>query len=226
MSLRARFAIRVVIGLTLAIAAMFLPAGSFAYWQGWGSLGVFGVFPIILFSYFLRYDPQLLERRLLRKEPRAKQRLWVRLWTPLWLGLFLLPGFDYRFGWSRIVLGGVPASICVLAQVPIVASWLLIFQVFRRNTFAAAVVQVETGQRVVADGPYRIVRHPMYAATVPMLLCLPLAMGSYFALPLALPLIALLVYRLRDEERLLLAELPGYAEYCRRTPYRLIPLVW
>lgn len=224
MSLRSTLAIRVVIGLPLAVAALFLPAGSFDYWQGWASLGAFGVGPVILFPYFFRHDPQLLERRLLRKERRPEQRLWARLWMPLWLGLFLLPGFDHRFGWSRTFLGGVPPWLSVLAQGLILGSWLLIFQVFRHNTFAAAVIQVETGQKVVSDGPYRIVRHPMYSAIVLIVLSVPLALGSYFALPLAV--IALLVFRLLNEERVLLAELSGYPEYCQCTRFRLIPFAW
>ena len=219
-------AIRLVIGLPLAVAAIFLPAGSFDYWQGWASLGAFGVGPVILLSYFLRHDPQLLERRQLRKEPRPEQRLWAGLFMPLWLGLFLLPGFDNRFSWSRTFLGGVPPWLSILAQGLILASWLLIFQVFRHNTFAAAVIQVETGQKVVSDGPYRIVRHPMYAAIVLIVLSVPLALGSYFALPLALPLIALMVFRLLNEERVLLAELSGYPEYCQGRHFRLIPFVW
>lgn len=101
------------------------------------------------------------------------------------VGLFLLPGFDHRFGWSRTFLGGVPPWLSVLALGLILGSWLLIFQVFRHNTFAAAVIQVETGQKVVSDGPYRIVRHPMYSAIVLIVLSVPLALGSYFALPLA-----------------------------------------
>ena len=97
---------------------------------------------------------------------------------------------------------------------------------FRHNTFAASVITVEPGQRVISDGPYRMVRHPMYSAIALIVLSVPLALGSYFALPLAVPLIALLVFRLVNEERVLLAELPGYPEYCQRTRFRLIPFAW
>ena len=226
MSLKSTLALRLVIGLPLAVAAIFLPAGSFDYWQGWASLGAFLAGPAILFSYFFRHDPKLLKRRLLVKEPRPEQRLWARLWTPLWLGLFILPGFDHRFGWSRTLLGGVPPWLSVLAQGLLLVSWLLMFQVFRHNTWAASVIEVEPGQRVVTDGPYRVVRHPMYSAVVLIVLSVPLAFGSYIALPLAVPLIGLLIFRLLNEERFLLAELSGYPEYCRRTRFRLIPLVW
>jgi protein-S-isoprenylcysteine O-methyltransferase Ste14 len=226
MSLESTLVARVAIGLPVAVAALFLPAGSFKYWQGWASLGAILIGPVILFSYFLRHDRQLLKRRMLRREPRPEQRLWVRLWMPLWLSLFLLPGFDHRFGWSRTFLGGVPPWLSVLAQVLILGSWLLIFQVFRYNTFAASVIEVELGQKVISDGPYRIVRHPMYSAIVLFVLSAPLALGSYFALPLAVPLIALLVFRLLNEERVLLAELSGYPEYCQRTRFRLIPFAW
>jgi len=226
MSLASTLFTRVAIGLPVAVAALFLPAGSFKYWQGWATLGAFLIGPVFLFSYFLRHDPQLLKRRRLRREPRPEQRLWVRLWMPLWLSLLLLPVFDHRFGWSRTFLGGVPPWLSILAQLLLLVAWFLIFQVFRHNTFAASVIAVEPGQKVISDGPYRIVRHPMYSAIVLIVLSVPLALGSYFALPLAVPLIALLIFRLVNEERVLLAELPGYPEYCQRTRFRLIPFAW
>ena len=104
--------------------------------------------------------------------------------------------------------------------------WLLIIWVITVNRFAAGVIQIEAGQPVVSTGPYRRVRHPMYSVMSVMFLFIPLALGSYFALPAFVFLIPLLVLRLLNEEKVLGRELPGYAEYCQRTRYRLIPFVW
>jgi len=226
MSLSLRFALRAAIGLPLAATAIFAPAGTLEFWQGWATLGVFALCPIFMLSYFFRHDRQLLERRFQRKEQRAKQRLWAMLWLPLWVGLFLISSFDRRFSWSRTLFGGVPPWVSVLALGVMLVAWLLIFLVFRANTFAAAVIQVEASQKVVSSGPYRFIRHPMYSALGLLSFAVPLALGSYVAVPLAPPLVSLLVFRLLDEERLLRVDLDGYSEYCRRTRCRLVPLVW
>ena len=137
----------------------------------------------------------------------------------------LLPGLDYRFGWSA-AFGGVPVWLAVAGQVLLACSWLLIFEVFRFNSFASTVVEVTQGQRVIAGGPYRVVRHPMYSAFVMMIVALPFALGSYMAMVPAVWLIPLVVYRLIHEESLLRRELPGYVEYCENTRSRLVPRVF
>jgi protein-S-isoprenylcysteine O-methyltransferase Ste14 len=145
---------------------------------------------------------------------------------PLSLGTLVLGGLDYRFGWSRSFLNGVPLWLILFSQALLCCSWFLIFQVFRANTFASTVIQVETGQKVISTGPYRIVRHPMYSAIVVMVIATPFALGSYVALLPAVVLLPLLVFRLINEERVLRQELTGYTEYCSRARFRLIPNVW
>jgi protein-S-isoprenylcysteine O-methyltransferase Ste14 len=209
--------------MTLGAALMFAPAGSFRFWQGWVFVGIFVVFNAVFVAYFYRRDPALLERRLQNKEPRREQRRFKMLWVPLWLCTLALPGLDYRFGWSLALLGGVPVWLTGVCEAIIAVAWLLIFHVLRFNSFASAVVQVEAGQRVITDGPYRLVRHPMYTGFALLILATPCALGSFVALVPALILIPLLVFRLLDEERVLRQELPGYAEYCEHTRFRLIP---
>ena len=186
---------------------------------------MFGVFPAALLCYFFRRDPQLAARRRQRREQRPEQKLWQALRTPLWLALFVLPGSNHRFGWSRTLLAEVPPWLSVLGRGLVFCSWVLIFEAFRDNAFAA-VIQVEPGQRVVSEGPYRVVRHLMYSVAVLMVSAVPLAPGSCVALPLAAPLIALLVFRLLNEERFLVTALPGNAEYCQHASFRLIPFAW
>ena len=223
MELRSRLALRMAIVLPTVAAVIFLPAGSLGFWQGWVFLGIFVVFNAVLFDYFYKRDPKLLERRLQNKERRREQKAFKVLWAAVWICTLTLPGFDYRFGWSQKLLAGVPIWLCLAGQAALTCSWFVIFEVFRFNTFASAVVQVEEGQRVISDGPYRLVRHPMYSGIALMALATPLALGSLVALPVAALKIPILIYRLRDEERVLRKELPGYGEYCARTPWRLVP---
>jgi protein-S-isoprenylcysteine O-methyltransferase Ste14 len=120
----------------------------------------------------------------------------------------------------------VPPAIVIVSDVIVVLGYALFFAVLRENSYAARTVAVEAGQRVVTSGPYRYVRHPMYVAVILMYLASPLALGSYWALLPAALLPFVLAARARDEERLLAADLPGYAAYMERTRYRLIPGVW
>lgn len=221
MSLKWRLVVRMAIVMPLVAALVFAPAGSFRFWQGWVFIGLFVVFNVFFMAYFLRRDPALIERRLKMKEQRGEQRRFSILWTPLWLATIVLPGFDYRFGWSH-----VPLWLSVAAQVVVAASWVIIFLVFRYNTFASTVIQVEQGQKVISDGPYRLVRHPMYSGIALMLAAFGFAMGSYIAVVPALLKMPLLIYRLRHEESALEKELPGYAEYCVKTRWRLAPGVY
>jgi len=226
MSLKFRLAIRMVLALPILAAMMFVPAGSFSFWQGWVFVGTFVGFNAMLVGYFYRRDPKLLERRLQNHEPRHEQRRFKMLAVPLWIIMMVLPGLDYRFGWSIGMGGGVPVWLTGVSWAIVVVAWWLVFLVLRFNSFASSIVQVEAGQRVITDGPYGVVRHPMYTGFGLMTLATPIALGSYVAFVPALLVIPLLVIRLVDEERVLRQELPGYTEYCRHTRFRLIPSVF
>lgn len=138
----------------------------------------------------------------------------------------MLPGLDYRFGWSRTSLGPVPLWLMLLSQVLVLGCFLLVFWVMRVNSFASRTIQVEAGQKVISTGPYGFIRHPMYSALVGIYLATPLALGSCIALPAFALLIPVIVFRLLNEERILRQELSGYPEYCLRTRFRLVPFIW
>lgn len=226
LTLKARLIVRILLVVPLLGAVLILPAGSLKFWEGWVYLLGFLAFSLFFGLYFYRHDRGLLERRLLMRERDPGQKNFKTLWTPLWVCVLVLPGLDYRFGWSRRFAGALPLWLIVSSLALALGAQFLMAAVFRFNSFASSVIQVESGQQVVCTGPYRVVRHPMYSAILVMVLFTPLALGSYVALPFALLLVPVLVLRLVNEEKFLLRELPGYAEYCLRTPFRLVPLLF
>jgi protein-S-isoprenylcysteine O-methyltransferase Ste14 len=217
---------RFAVILIVIAAILFLSAGSVRYWQGGVFLVLMAAFWIFSFIHLMKHDPQLLERRLQRKEVQPEQRLFQKLFSLLFFLGLVLPGLDFRSGWSRAWLGPMPVWLIIVGQALVVAGDCLVFWVMKTNSFAASTIQVETEQKVISRGPYAWVRHPMYSGMSVMMLATPLALGSYVALPVAALIIPLLMYRLIHEERVLRQELPGYAEYCGHTRFRLVPLVW
>jgi len=226
MNLLSRLILRFSVGLTLVAALLFIPAGSIRFWQAW-------IFLILLFTagissslYLYTHDPQLIERRLQTKEKVSEQKLLLRLARPAFFTVFLIPGLDHRLGWSRTLLGGVPLWLTLFAQTLVFGGFFFVAWVMKVNSFASRIIQVEAGQRVISTGPYGMVRHPLYLGSLVMWLSMPLALGSYFALPAFALLIPFYVFRLLNEEKVLRQELAGYPEYCLRTRFRLIPFVW
>lgn len=211
----------------LVLAAMlFVPAGTLKFWQAWAFMAVNLVGPLLLVIYFYKRDPQLIERRLLKKEKIPEQKLFAKLGALLYCTSFLLAGYDYRFGWSRAFPGPVPLWLTLLSLALMLGCHLFIFRVLEVNRFASRIIQVETGQTLATTGPYRFVRHPMYSASIVNWLAASMALGSYVALPAFSLIIPLIVFRLLNEEKILSRELPGYSEYGERTRYRLIPFIW
>jgi len=209
------------IGFIVVALFLFLPAGSLLYWQAWVYLGVLFIPMILVMQYFLNHDPGLLERRMKAREKYEPQkRIQIISGVFFFIG-FLIPGLDFRFGWSS-----VPVPLILAADAVVALGYLLVFLVFRENSYTSRIIGVETGQRVITTGPYAIIRHPMYLGVTLMFLATPLALGSWWAVPVFLFLPVVLVFRIRNEEEVLVRELPGYADYCRDVKYRLIPEIW
>jgi protein-S-isoprenylcysteine O-methyltransferase Ste14 len=137
------------------------------------------------------------------------------------LATFLIPGFDFRFGWSQM-----PLWLIILSQALVLAGYSIVAWVFKVNSYASRIVQVETGQKVVTTGPYAIVRHPMYVGVIIFYVFSPPALGSYWAVIPALCIVPFIVARTIGEEKELMANLAGYREYAMKTRYRLLPGVW
>jgi protein-S-isoprenylcysteine O-methyltransferase Ste14 len=226
MSLKSKLLLRFAVNLIFAAAVLFIPAGSLRFWQAWAWMAVTFIPNSVFFLYLFKHDPQLLERRLQAKEQIGAQKLIKAAGILIFFPSVLLPGLDYRFGWSRTFLGPVPLWLTLLSEAVVGGGFLVVFWVMRVNSFAASTIRVEPGQPVISTGPYRLVRHPMYFGLVVLSLSTPLALGSYFALPAFTLLIPVIVLRLLNEEKTLRQELPRYAEYCLRTHFRLVPFIW
>ena len=214
-----------VVGQIILAVCLFVP-GTIHFWQAWAFMAVTLVLTILFCAYYYRRDPEFLARRLLRKEKIRAQK-WVMLIVKIVSVIFYaLCGLDHRFGWSQTCIAPVPWWLTWLALLLYAGSYLLLIPVCNANRFAATIIQTEAGQTVADQGPYRRVRHPMYSVSLLVWLWIPLTLGSFVMLPAVALIAPILVLRLLNEEKMLRHELPGYAEYCQRTPWRLIPLVW
>ncbi len=211
--------------LFLVMASLlFVAAGTLHYWQAWLFLAVYFAASLAITLYLIRKDPALLERRMsggpfAEKEPA--QRIIMFLASFGFIALLVEPALDHRFGWSDL-----PAYLVVAGDSVMLLGWLGIFVVFRENSFASATIESAKDQRVISTGPYAWVRHPMYATALVMLLGIPLALGSWWGMMIVILIVPALIWRLTDEERFLLQNLPGYPEYRGRVRYRLLPFVW
>jgi protein-S-isoprenylcysteine O-methyltransferase Ste14 len=213
--------LRPAIGVPLMLLTIFLPAGSLDYWQGWLFFTVMLICGTLMSLYFLRKDPRLLARRMKLKEERPAQKVIVPLLYGLIAATIVVAATDHRLEWSvDFPLLGVAGDLMVIA------GFYLYFLVFRENSFAGSTIEISADQRVISTGPYAIVRHPLYVALSVTALGIPLALGSYWAALLVVPIVALLVWRLLDEEACLVNDLPGYAEYERKVRWRLLPGVF
>ena len=213
--------VKFVCGLLLVGLLIFLPAGTLSYTCGWLLIGLlFG--PMLIAGFVMLYkSPEFLKRRLDAKEKQGTQKGVVALSGLMFIAGFVVAGLDFRFGWSQM-----PKAVTVGSSMLFLLAYLLYAEVMRENAYLSRTIKVEEGQKVVSTGLYGIVRHPMYMATLLLFLVMPLVLGSWWALiPFAFyP--AIIISRLKDEEKLLTRELAGYDEYKQKVKYRLIPFIW
>jgi protein-S-isoprenylcysteine O-methyltransferase Ste14 len=213
--------VQLIIGLGISL---FVPGWTLDFWQAWAYLFVFAASSALITAYLWKKDPKLLERRVnagpgAEKEKSQKR---IQLFASIaFIGVLILPSLDHRFSWSD-----VPLSLVIAGDVLTALGFLIIFIVFRENTFTAATIKVAADQKVISTGPYAIVRHPMYSGALVMLFGTPLALGSWWGLLMFIPMTFVIVWRLLDEEKFLSKNLPGYSDYKKKVQYRLIPFVW
>ena len=210
-----------LLGVVLVGALLFVPAGTFSYWQGWLLMGILFV-PMFLAGLVMMWkNPDLLKKRLNAKEKEKEQSLVVKLSGLMFLAGFILSGLGVRFDWYVL-----PTWASIAGAVLFLASYVLYAEVLRENTYLSRTIEVQEGQKVIDTGLYGIVRHPMYSATLVLFLSMPLVLGSAYALVVFLAYPFIIGKRLLHEESFLERELAGYKEYKKRVKYRLLPFIW
>ncbi|MCW8416836.1 isoprenylcysteine carboxylmethyltransferase family protein [Fluoribacter dumoffii] len=213
-----------VIGVLVLVALLFIPAGTLNYWQGLVYLAVFVIASTAYSVYLAKYDPALLRRRTeagISYEKEPVQKIIIFFLFLMCMVLMVLPPLDVRFGWSL-----VPWYISLMGDVMVAFSFYIFHLVSKENTYAAANVRVEEGQKVISDGLYGVVRHPMYFGALFLFIGTPLALGSWWTLLLIPIFLVILIARILNEEKILARDLPGYTEYQKKVRTRFIPFVW
>ncbi|MBI3175356.1 MAG: isoprenylcysteine carboxylmethyltransferase family protein [Chloroflexi bacterium] len=212
---------RVVMFFVFLGLFLFLPAGTWKFWQAWMWLVMMITLMLVTLRYLLKNDPALLERRMRMRERVGAQQKIIGVSLIFLLASFIVPGLDQRYGWSQM-----PAWVAILADTIVAIGYLMVLWVFKANTYTSRIIEVEAGQKVVSTGPYALVRHPMYVGAFLTYAFSPLALGSYWAFLPGVMILPVLIFRIFNEEILLLRDLPGYREYTQKVRYRLLPGIW
>ena len=208
-------------GLLIVGLLLFLPAGTFAFWQAWLLMGILFVPMFIAGLIMMKKSPVLLRKRLDAREEQSEQRAVIALSGLMFLAAFVVAGLNYRFGW--IVL---PDWVSYVSAVVFLLAYGLYGEVLRENVWLSRTVEVQENQKVIDTGLYGVVRHPMYMSTLLLFLAMPLVLGSVISLAIMLAYIPIIAKRIRKEEQVLESGLEGYTDYKKRVRYKVIPFVW
>ena len=220
-SLLTQALIKLVSGLILICILIFLPAGSFSFWQGWLFIGILFIPMLIAGVILMRKNPDLLRKRLDAKEKESEQRTVVAMSGFLFMAAFIIAGLNWRFGWWLI-----PDWAVWVAAVMFLCSYVLYAEVLRENTYLSRTIEVQKGQKVIDTGLYGIVRHPMYMATIILFLSMQLVLASPISFFIMLGYIPVIAKRINNEEHVLEEGLDGYKEYKEKVKNKIIPGIW
>ena len=213
--------VKFALGVLLVGLLIFLPAGSFEYGNGWLFMAILFVPMFIAGIVMMFKNPELLKKRLNAKEKQKTQDIVVKISGLIFIIGFVVAGLNFRYKW--LVL---PSAVTIVASVVFLLSYFIYAEVLRENTYLSRTIEVQQGQKVVDTGLYRVVRHPMYSATIFLFLSMPLVLGSIAAFVIFLAFPFVFVVRIKNEEQVLEKELDGYSEYMKKVKYRLIPYIW
>jgi len=208
-------------GVILVGLLVFLPAGTLRFPNGWLFMGILFIPMFLAGLVMMAKSPDLLRKRLDAKEKESEQKTVLLLSGLMFLGGFIVAGLDFRFGWSQM-----PRALAIAGTIVFLLSYLLYAEVLRENAYLSRTIEVQENQKVIDTGLYGIVRHPMYAVTIFLFLSMPLVLGSWPAFVIFLLYPMIIVKRIRNEEQVLEAGLPGYIDYKKRVRFRLVPFLW
>lgn len=212
---------RFLAGLLIVGLLLFLPAGTFAFWQAWLLIIILFVPMLLAGLVMMKRSPDLLRKRLNGKEEQAEQKTVILLSGLMFLAAFIAAGLNVRFGWIQL-----PGAVSFAAAVIFLLAYILYAEVMRENAYLSRTVEVQENQKVIDTGLYGIVRHPMYMSTLLLFLSMPLVLGSVISFVIMLVYIPIISMRIRNEEQVLEEGLAGYKEYKQRVRYKVIPFVW
>ena len=213
--------VKFLLGVLLVGVLIFLPAGTFSYFNGWLLMGILFLPMLVAGVVMMIKAPKLLASRLDAKEKQKEQGIVLKLSGLMFICGFVLAGLGVRFDWYRL-----PTGVTVGAAAVFLIAYLLYAEVLRENTYLSRTIEVQEGQKVVDTGLYGIVRHPMYSITLLLFLSMPIVLGSLYSALIFLAYPFIIGKRIKNEEALLSNELDGYSEYMKKVKYRLIPFIW
>ena len=208
-------------GLIIIGLLLFVPAGTLDYPNGWLFIGLLFIPMFIAGIIMFIKSPKLLKRRLNAKEEENEQKIVIMVSGIMFLLAFILAGLNFRFGWNRL-----PAVVIIIASVIFLLSYAMYAEVLRENAYLSRTVEVTQNQKVIDTGLYGLVRHPMYTSTIFLFLSMPLILDSIFSFVVMLVYPIIIIYRIKNEEKVLERELEGYEEYKEKVKYRIIPFLW
>ena len=210
-----------LLGIVLVGLSIFLPAGTFSFFNGWLFMGILFVPMFIAGVVMMFKNPELLKKRLNAKEKQQEQNFVVKLSGLMFLAGFIVAGLGFRFNWYVL-----PRFAVIVATVLFLIAYILYAEVLRENTYLSRTIEVQDNQKVIDTGLYRIVRHPMYSVTLLLFLSMPLVLGSIYSFLIFLAYPFIIAKRIKNEEEFLEKELDGYREYKQKVKYRLMPFIW
>ena len=210
-----------LLGVVLVGVLIFLPAGTFSFFNGWLLMGILFIPMFFAGIVMLFKNPDLLKSRLDAKEKQNEQSLVVKLSGLMFLAGFVVAGLGVRLGWYAL-----PKPVVIVAAVIFIIAYILYAEVLRENTYLSRTIEVQENQKVIDTGLYGIVRHPMYSVTLLLFLSMPLVLGSVYSFVIFLVYPFIIAKRIKHEEEFLEKELNGYREYKQKVKYRLIPFIW
>ncbi|MBO4363038.1 MAG: isoprenylcysteine carboxylmethyltransferase family protein [Clostridia bacterium] len=209
------------VGLLMVGLLIFLPAGTFAFPQGWLLLGVLFVPMFGAGIVMMVKNPVLLKKRLNAKEKQGEQKAVLALSGLMFVAAFVVAGLNFRFQWFVL-----PMWVSVVAAVVFLGGYVLYAEVLRENVYLSRTVEVQENQKVIDTGLYGVVRHPMYMSTLVLFLSMPLVLGCLFSLAIMLCYVPIIALRIKNEEKVLEEGLEGYAEYKKKVRKKVIPFIW
>ena len=199
----------------------FIPAGTLSYWNGWLLIGIYVLSYTPIQLYFAKNDPALFEKRQIRGEKNIMDQIVSAMMGLLFISINIVSGLDYRFHWSK-----VPIILSIIFSLVSIFGFLLLFLVWKQNSYASKIIEIQEEQKIIDTGLYSIVRHPMYLACTIIYLFNPIILGSWYAFIPAILVPIFLGKRIRNEEVVLQKGLKGYDLYMKKVRYRLIPFIW